>query len=80
MKTITLEVPDGVKIDEQDAKRMLAARLFEKGELSLGQAAEFVGETKHAFMARLSEYGVSFFDESAEAIDADLRHAKNHHR
>ena len=48
MKTLTVQIPDTV--DEREAKMLLAAKLYEKGSLSLGQAAELVGYSKRTFM------------------------------
>jgi len=39
MRTITLQIPDTSDFDEQEAKTMLAANLYKKGKLSIGQAA-----------------------------------------
>jgi predicted HTH domain antitoxin len=79
MKTITLEIPDSLDIDEKEAKTFLAARLYEKGSLSLGQAAELAGYTKRTFMELLANYNVSVFNYSAQELENDLLHAKNYH-
>jgi predicted HTH domain antitoxin len=79
MKTITLEIPDSLDIDEKEAKTFLAARLYEKGSLSLGQAAELAGYTKRTFMELLANYNVSVFNYSAQELEKDLLHAKNYH-
>jgi predicted HTH domain antitoxin len=60
MKTLTLQIPDD--LDERYAKTFLAAKLFEKGDLSLGQAADLVGYTKRTFMELLANYDVSIFN------------------
>ena len=52
---------------------IIAAKLYEKGKLSLGQAAELVGLTKREFMGELGKYGVSIFGETLEDIDQDLQ-------
>ena len=41
MKTIQLNIPDMVDFDEREAKMLLASRLYEKGKVTLGQAAVF---------------------------------------
>lgn len=61
MKLI-LDLPDSVEFDENEMKRMLAAKLYEAGKLSLGQAAEVVGMTKIAFAEILHHHGVSFIN------------------
>ena len=57
MKTLTLQIPDD--LDEKYAKTFLAAKLFEKGDLSLGQAADLAGYTKRTFMELLANYDFS---------------------
>ena len=78
MKTIHLNIPDTVDLDDREAKMLLASRLYEKGKLSLGQAAEMVGFSKRAFMEILGDYGVSIFNLSEEELDNDINNAKNY--
>ncbi|MCF1749622.1 UPF0175 family protein [Mariniradius sediminis] len=59
MKHMTLTVPDHLNLNETETKRFLAAKLYESGKLSLGQAAELAGLSKIAFSEILSDYGVS---------------------
>jgi len=75
MKVITLELPDSVNIDAREAAMLLAASLYEKGRLSLGQAAEVAGLTKRTFSELLGKYGVSIFNFPAEDIIMDVRNA-----
>lgn len=46
MKTLTLNLPESVELDEKEVKSLLAAKLFERGSLTLGQAAELSGYSK----------------------------------
>jgi len=57
---------------------LLASRLFEKGKLTIGQAAEMVGLSKRAFLEILADYGVSPFNYSNSEIDNDLINAKSY--
>ena len=77
MKTLTLEIPDF--LDERDTKTLLAAKLYEKGTLSLGQAADLAGYSKRTFMELLGNYDVSVFNYSEEDLKQDLNNAKNYH-
>jgi predicted HTH domain antitoxin len=77
MKTLRLTVPDN--INEQEAKTLLAAKLYEKGALSMGQAAELAALSKRAFMEQLGNYGVSIFDTTATDLDKDLLNAQHYH-
>ncbi len=77
MKTMTLQIPDN--LDEKEAKKMLAAKLYEKGSLSLGQAAELAGCSKRSFMEILADYDVSVFNYSEKELEKDILNAQNYH-
>ena len=77
MKTLTLQIPDN--LDEREAKILFAAKLYEKGSLSLGQAAELAGFTKRAFMELLGSYEVSVFNYSETELEKDILNAQNYH-
>ena len=79
MKTLVLEIPDSLELDEKEAKTLLAAKLYEKGSLSLGQAADLAGYTKRAFMEILGNYGVSVFNYSASELEKDIINAQSYH-
>jgi predicted HTH domain antitoxin len=80
MKTLTIEIPDSLNLDEKEAKTFLAAKLYEKGSLSLGQAADMAGYTKRQFMELLSKYDVSIFNYSESELENDILNARNYHR
>ncbi len=77
MKTLTIEVPD--HLDEHEARTLFAAKLYEKGTLSLGQAAEVAGYSKRAFMELLGNYDVSVFEYSESELENDIKNAQNYH-
>lgn len=77
MKTMTVQIPDS--LDEREAKMLLAARLYEKGFLSLGQSAELVGYSKQTFMELLGNYGVSVFNYTEAELEKDILNAQNYH-
>lgn len=77
MKTMTLQIPDN--LDEREAKTLLAAKLYEKGTLTLGQAAELAGYSKRTFMEILGSYDVSVFNYSETELEKDLLNAQNYH-
>jgi len=62
MTTITLQVPDSLGEYQNDTIRFIAAKLYESGKLSLGQAAEMVGLSKRTFAELLGDYGVSILN------------------
>lgn len=61
---LTIELPD--EVDEKEARMTIAYALFDKGILSSGQAAKFVGISKREFLETVGQYGVSIFGESEE--------------
>jgi predicted HTH domain antitoxin len=79
MKTLVLNIPDTVEFDDKEALMAIASRLYEKGKLSLGQAAELVGLSKRAFMELLGNYGVSVFNYPPSDLDRDVENAKSYH-
>ncbi len=65
MKTVTLNIPDTLDLDDREAAMLLATKLYEQGKLSLGQAAEVAGYSKRTFMELLSRYNVPVFNYDA---------------
>ena len=77
MKTLTVQIPDN--LSEREAKTLLAAKLYEKGSLSLGQAADLAGYSKRTFMELLGDYDVSVFNYSEEELEKEISNAQNYH-
>ncbi len=75
MKTLTINVPDSLELDSKEAAMIVATRLYEKGKLSLGQAAELVGLSKRAFAELLGQYDVSIFNYPASDLSNDVKNA-----
>jgi predicted HTH domain antitoxin len=78
MKTLTINIPDNLELSDREAKMLLSSRLFEKGKLTIGQAAELVGLSKRAFLEILADYGVSPLNYTNDDIDNDLLNAKSY--
>ena len=78
MKTLELKIPDNVNLDDREAKMTLASRLYKKGRLSLGQAAELAGYSKITFMELLSDYDVEIINYPSEELDNDILNSKNY--
>ncbi len=57
---------------------LIASRLYEKGKLSLGEAAELAGYSKVTFMELLGDFGVSIFNYSPEELEQDAANAKGY--
>ncbi len=61
MSTVKLTISDSVEISEFELKMTLAAKLFEEGKVSSGQAAEIVGISKRSFIELVGSFGASIF-------------------
>jgi predicted HTH domain antitoxin len=78
MKTLTINIPDNVDINVGEARLLLAAKLYEKGKLTLGQAAEIVGLSKRSFMEILADFDVSPINSAFADIEKDVTNARNY--
>ena len=77
MKTLKLQIPNN--LDEKETQTLLATKLYEKGTLSLGQAAELAGYSKRTFMELLANYEVSVFNYSATELEQEILNAQSYH-
>ena len=75
MKTITLNIPDSLDIENRELVMLLASNLYEKGKLSLGQASELAGLSKRSFAELLSRYNVSIFNYPSSDLSNDVKNA-----
>lgn len=75
MRTIKLQIPEGLDLTEYDFSMTIVSKLYEDGKLSSGQAAAMVGLTKRAFIELLGKYGVSVFSSSIDDLNADISNA-----
>ena len=63
---LTVELPLG--LSQEEAKILLAIKLYETGKVSLGQAARTAGHSKRAFMEILGQHQVPIFDYSPDEL------------
>lgn len=75
MGTIQLHLPDDLDTHETEIKIVLAGELYERGKLTLGQAAEVAGLTKRAFIEIMGKYGFSIFSDNPEDFLSDIANA-----
>ena len=75
MKTLTLNIPDTLDVDNRDLAMLIATRLYEQGRISLGQAAEVAGLTKRTFAELLGSCDVSIFNFPASDLSKDVLNA-----
>lgn len=59
-------------LDEDEAKLLLAIKLYEVGKISLGKAAKLAGFSKRTFMEMLGKYGVPVFAYSPEELRQEI--------
>lgn len=71
---LTVELP--FNVTNEEARLALAVRLFEKGRVSLGQAAKLAGFSKRAFIDVLGREGIPVVNypaaELAEEMEVEL--------
>ena len=75
MKTLTLNIPDTLDVNDRDLAMLVSTQLYEQGKLSLGQAAEVAGLTKRTFAELLGSYNVSIFNFPASDLSKDVANA-----
>ncbi|MBS1642397.1 MAG: UPF0175 family protein [Bacteroidetes bacterium] len=75
MKSLTLNIPDNVDIDNTQIAMFVATKLYEQGKLSLGQAAKLAGLTKRTFTELLGNYDISIFNYPASDLSRDVTNA-----
>ncbi len=73
MTTMTIKVPEKLEKEHDETVRLIAAKLYEAGKLTLGQAAEMCGMKKWDFAEILIDYDVHYFDASATADLNDFK-------
>ncbi len=71
--TLTLNFPEIENFDEFEAKMILACEYYQRGKLSLGQAAKMVGIAKRTFIEIMGNFGYSVFGDDAELLLNDIR-------
>ena len=78
MKTLSIDIPDSVDLDDREVRMSLASNLYERGRLSLGQAALLAGCSKEAFMELLADYGVSLINYDSDELLDDIKNAEEY--
>ncbi len=75
MKSITINVPETVHLQENEIVKFLAAKLYETGDITLKQAAQLAEMKTVEFAEILSRYDVSLFNYPPSDIPKDAAHA-----
>ena len=61
-----------LSLSEDEAKLLLAVKLYEVGKVSLGQAAKLAGFSKRTFMEVLGRYHIPLFADSPNDLPQEL--------
>jgi predicted HTH domain antitoxin len=69
--TVALHVELPASIPKEEARLMLALKLYEKGRLTLGQAAHTAGYSKRAFIDLLGQEGVPVLNSDPGELAAE---------
>jgi len=56
----------------EEARMIIAVRLYEMGRLSTGSAAAFAEVPKPLFLTKLADYGVDTFDTTSDELHRDV--------
>lgn len=83
--TLTIEYGDDVLLSlglspdqfSREARLLLAAKLYELGRLTSGQAAKLCGLGRVAFLVSLSRLGIPASNLKAEDADAEIAFARD---
>lgn len=70
--TLHVKLPDTLVLTDFELLMNLAAKLFDNGLISSGQAAEMVGISKRTFIEIIGRYGVSIFQYDEEELINEL--------
>lgn len=60
----------------EEARLLLALKLYETGRLSTGLAAQMAGVPKAEFIYQMGRYGLSPFGETPDELESDLNNAR----
>ena len=69
---MTIQVPEALENEHDETVRLIAAKLYEAGKLTLGQAADMCGLPKDEFPAVLSVFNVNYIQYTYQDIMDEL--------
>lgn len=72
MATTVLSIELPSSLSQEEAKLLLAVKLFEVGKVSLGQAAKMAELSKRTFMEILGRYKVPVFNYAPEELRTEV--------
>ncbi len=72
---VVMEVPDELKLKEDEIKIAALAKLYELGKISSGKAAELLGISRVEFLDLLGMYKVQIGPDTEEELLRDIKNA-----
>jgi predicted HTH domain antitoxin len=75
LRTLQLNFPNTIEQSDDELRLLIAAKLYENGTLTSGQAAELAGLSKREFIEVIGNYNVSVFSTLVEDLEADIANA-----
>jgi predicted HTH domain antitoxin len=75
LRTLQLNFPNTIEQSDDQLRLLIAAKLYENGTLTSGQAAELAGLSKREFIQVIGNYNVSVFSTLVEDLEADIANA-----
>ena len=70
---VLLSLKESKEEFEEEARYLLALKLYELGKISSGKAAKIAGQSRVAFLMRLAKYKVSPFQMDLDEILEEAR-------
>jgi predicted HTH domain antitoxin len=85
LRTLTIEYGDDILVGlglspdqfSQEARFLLAAKLYELGKLTSGQAARLAGKDRVEFLLSLTKVGIPVSNLTAEETDVETGFARH---
>lgn len=74
-RTLQLNFPNTMEQSDEELRLLIAAKLYENGTLTSGQAAELAGLSKREFIEVIGNYNVSVFSTLVEDLESDIANA-----
>ena len=72
---VVFEVPDELKLKEDEVKIAALAKLYELGKISSGEAAKLLGISRVEFLDLLGRYKVQIGPDTEEELLKDIENA-----
>lgn len=73
MTTLTIQVPEALEKEHDQTVKLIAAKLYEAGKLTLSQAAEMCGMKKWDFPAVLASFNVAYFQYTEDDLANEFK-------